>query len=98
MLCGNTRFVMLMVPCCVKISTDDWSTKMSSVTSLPSTHSGAFIEGMEKVPLNIVEPDFAVRCAVSVPAEGLMSNEKVSSASLESVIVVALSKAMVRRN
>jgi len=46
--------VIDMEPFSVKTSTDERSTKISSVTELPDTLRGAFIDGTEKVPLKLV--------------------------------------------
>ena len=61
MFWGNTRLVMAILPFSEKISTDDWSTKMSIVAVLPVTMSGAYIDVMEKVPLKLVFPVAEVR-------------------------------------
>lgn len=53
--------VIAILPFSEKISTDDWSTKMSIVVVLPVTMSGACIDGIVKVPLKLVFPVAEVR-------------------------------------
>ena len=83
---GKTRLVIAIEPFWVKISTEDWSMKRSSVTVLSLTHSGACMEGMENMPLNDVWPETEVRWAISVRAAALTSIKNFSSVALLSVI------------